>query len=240
MPRRDDLHHSALVASSAIITPDHRTIDLYCFRLDRLAVSDVISLPDEKAAAGRFQVPRAADRFLIRRAILRSLVADLNGLEPSSVDLVREGGERPSIAGLSRFHFNTSHSEDLFLVASSFEAVPGIDVELERPIPDLDSLLPRICSPTERDLLQETDSFSSSRFLEIWTRKEAVLKALGLGLRLDPAGITVPCSEGPLGEWTSASVDDPSSGLPGVEVITPTDLPDGILCSLAVQVNKRP
>lgn len=236
MPRRDAPHHAALVASSAIRTSDGRSIDLHCFELDRLAVADLDSLPGEREEAGRFQVPRAADRFLARRAILRSRIAESNGCDPMKVELVREGRGRPRVTGLPDFEFNTSHSEDSFMIASSREAVLGIDVESERAIPERDSLLQRICHPDERARLDGTGAVSSIRFLELWTRKEAVVKALGLGLKLDPARVSVPVDDGPLPGWRSASVDDPRFETSRIELITPTDLPKGLVCSLAVEL----
>ena len=236
MPRRDAPHHAALVASSTIRTSDGRSIALHCFELDRLAVADLDSLPGERETAQRFQVPRAADRYLMRRSVLRSLVGELNGCDPMSVELVREGGGRPELTGLPGFEFNTSHSEDVFMVVSSLEVVPGIDVEMERVIPERDSLLKRICHPDERVHLEGTGAFSSTRFLELWTRKEAVLKALGLGLKLDPARVSVPVDDGPLRAWSTAFVEDPSFETSRIEIITPPDLPGGLVCSLAVEL----
>ena len=235
MSQRDAPHHSALVVSSTIKTTDGRPIQLYCFDLDRLQVSDIDSLACEKEQAGRFHFARDGERFLVRRAVFRSLVAELNELEVTDVQLVTENGERPWIRGLSDFEFNASHSGSSYMVATSVEAIPGIDVELEREIPDLDSVVKRICTPEECDQIGSADRFSSKWFLELWTRKEAVMKGLGLGLKLDPDRITIPVQKGALEAWSPVGIDG-SGEFPSIEVITPTDLPDETICSLAVQV----
>ena len=226
-------HRAALVASSTISTVGGGSIRLDCFDLDRLSVSHFESLPGEMKQASRYKIVLDANRFLGRRLILRFLVAELNQLKPDQVKLVQKGGNRPSIRGLSRFEFNTSHSGATFIVATSFDSIPGIDVEIDRFIPDVDSLISRICSAGEQEDLGGGSAISSRRFLEIWTRKESVLKSLGLGLKVDPAKVTIPVRMGPLEDWEQASVDATCT-VPSIDLITPVGFPAEIICSLAV------
>ena len=238
MSQRVAPHHTSLVVSSTVETRDGRPIQLHYFDLDRVSASEIESLTCEIEKAARFHFTRDADYFLIRRAVLRSLVAELNDLKPADVQLVSEGGERPWIPELPDFEFNTSRSGSRFIVATSHEVIPGVDVESERGIPDLVSLMNRICSPKERAEIEADDPISAEWFLHLWTRKESVLKALGLGLKLDPARVSVPTQNAPLNDWSPTSTCS-SSSLQEVEIINPSNLPNGIICSLAVQVPAR-
>ncbi|MDR2199146.1 MAG: 4'-phosphopantetheinyl transferase superfamily protein [Deltaproteobacteria bacterium] len=85
--------------------------------------------------------------------------------------------------------FSLSHSGGYAaLSAASFRH--GLDVEdLSRPV-KFESLLNRALSPEEsgqKDFLSQ----DARAFFRLWTRKESLLKALGLGLRLDPASFSV-------------------------------------------------
>jgi 4'-phosphopantetheinyl transferase len=90
--------------------------------------------------------------------------------------------------------FNLSHSGILALYAFTSGRPVGIDVELIRQIPDVNDLAERFFSPTEiaslRVLLLDRRSLA---FLACWTRKEAFIKALGLGLScpLDAFDVTI-------------------------------------------------
>lgn len=118
-----------------------------------------------------------SDTFLLGRLLLRRLASELTGVEPGAVDLVAVcpdcGGPhgRPVIPG-SALHLSLSHSPVAVVAAASWDAPVGVDLEpLEQSAAALSAI---------RSLAGEA---SVSR----WTRMEAVLKADGRGLRVDPA-----------------------------------------------------
>ncbi|MEO5883447.1 MAG: 4'-phosphopantetheinyl transferase superfamily protein [Caldimonas sp.] len=76
------------------------------------------------------------------------------------------------------------------MLAIADEGEIGIDVELDQATADEPALVARYFSPAEVaswNALPHTER--QSRFLYAWTRKEAILKALGCGLQLEPSGI---------------------------------------------------
>jgi 4'-phosphopantetheinyl transferase len=90
--------------------------------------------------------------------------------------------------------FNLSHSGILALYAFTSGRAVGVDVELIRKVPDADDLAERFFSPTETALLRALPPDRRSlAFLACWTRKEAFIKALGLGLScpLDAFDVTI-------------------------------------------------
>lgn len=85
------------------------------------------------------------------------------------------------------------------LVAVARDGDVGVDVELQRPVPDALRLAASNFTPREQRELRETPAGSAREraFLYGWTRKEACLKALGSGLSIDPAGFDAGLAPGP-------------------------------------------
>lgn len=140
---------------------------------------------DEMARASRFVLARDRDRFVVGRAFLRLLLAGYVGARPQDLSVIPGPHGKPALvgpgAGLS---FNLAHSGGLAVcaVARSAGAV-GVDVELVEPIPDAQGMARMILSPGELDCLESLPEPQRLRRLyEIWTCKEAVLKAYGGGL----------------------------------------------------------
>ena len=229
----DAPHQHALVVSTTMKTIDDRLIELRLFDLDRLEVGQIESLESEQEEASRFQFAHDSSRYLVRRSILRSLLGELHEIVPANIRIQRPKGGRPTLEGLPGFHFNTSRSGSWFIVASSGEVVPGVDMEANRSLGNIASLIRRISTPGEQQLIADVDSFTSEWFLRIWTRKEAVLKALGLGLALDPSRVGVPVENQLLTSWFQGDLGS-RTDLPSVDLADPEGLPDDLRCSVAV------
>jgi 4'-phosphopantetheinyl transferase len=61
----------------------------------------------------------------------------------------------------------------------------GVDVEEHRAAVDVEGLAPRLCAPPELEALRAlAPAARRVAFFELWTRKEALLKAVGCGLGL--------------------------------------------------------
>ena len=91
-----------------------------------------------------------------------------------------EGG-KPVIAGHPEIHFNFSHSGNVALCAIDSQPV-GADVETTRKITP--SLIAYTMNEEEQALIASAYN-PLKEFLSFWTRKEAVLKLTGEGIRND-------------------------------------------------------
>ena len=89
--------------------------------------------------------------------------------------------------------FSVSHSADLALITVTLDQPIGVDVERTAPIADLDLLIESCCAADERLAMPSNSSDKLSAFYRCWTRKEAMLKAAGLGLRVPLSSISVDC-----------------------------------------------
>jgi 4'-phosphopantetheinyl transferase len=120
------------------------------------------------------------------RAPLRELLAAYLHKPPQALSFVNGQYGRPALAAPDNhtvLGFNWSHSGDHALIAIGPGIVPGIDLEQLRERPRALQLARRYFSPQEAAALALlSEDKRSKAFLQIWTAKEAVLKAMGRGL----------------------------------------------------------
>jgi len=90
--------------------------------------------------------------------------------------------------------FNLAHCGGDAVIALTDCAAIGVDIELLQPVPDVESLARLVFSDVERRELELAPD-PVSAFLNGWTRKEAYVKALGLGLTAPLTEIIVSLSE---------------------------------------------
>jgi 4'-phosphopantetheinyl transferase len=162
-------------------------------------VGQVLS-PDELGRASRFVFERERRRFIVGRVALRSILACHLDCTPAAVELQATNHGRPTCAALGgQLDFNLSNSEDIAVIALTREAPVGIDVECVRHVPDAIELSKRYYSAEEAESIKCLSGQERDRaFLTCWTRKEAVLKAIGLGLYLDPAQVRTGITAHPM------------------------------------------
>lgn len=103
---------------------------------------------------------------------------------------------KPALAAPARLHFNLSHSRDVGVVAISEDAELGVDIEQIRPMSDAAAMAAAYFTAAEQAALAACstefgDAARDRAFFICWTRKEACLKALGIGLYLATGGFEV-------------------------------------------------
>ena len=119
------------------------------------------------------------------RTPLRAVLAAYLGIAPEQVTLTDGEHGRPALgAGHDpSLGFNWSHSGGQALIAIGRHIAPGIDLECLRPRTRALAIAERYFSTDEATALAALPAAQrSAAFLELWTAKEAVLKALGRGL----------------------------------------------------------
>jgi 4'-phosphopantetheinyl transferase len=137
---------------------------------------------EEQARAARFLHPDDALRHLLGRAIVRRWLAPLVGSAPTQVPIVTGAHGKPVLASGAPA-FNLSHSGDWVLCALAVDGRLGVDVEARHALADRDAVAETILSSDERARWRALgDADRDAAFYAIWTRKEAWLKALGVGL----------------------------------------------------------
>lgn len=119
------------------------------------------------------------------RAVLRRVLATYVGVHADDILLTDGEHGRPSLAPslMPSLGFNWSHSGNHALIAVGKNVVPGIDVERRRDRPRALEIAQRYFTREESDALASLPTEQRHvAFLELWTAKEAVLKAIGRGI----------------------------------------------------------
>jgi 4'-phosphopantetheinyl transferase len=153
---------------------------------------------DERDRAGRFRLGRVRDQFIAARGRLRALLGHYLRMAPREVPVRYADGGKPHLPAGYPLHFNLSHTEGLAVFAVGRARV-GVDVERCREIPDADGLVSRFFSRRECEQFNALPPGARpAAFLRAWTRKEAVLKAIGRGVQsLDCCEVTFADGEAP-------------------------------------------
>ncbi len=188
-----------------------RRIELFAFDLDAALPPDAPGwLNDaERERAMRFATATLRHRFIAGRATLRRLLADRLGETPGRLPIEDDADGKPRL-GDHRLAFNLSHAANHALLAIGPAGLAlGIDIERIEAIADVEALVTICLSPAEQaDFSVVADEVTRrEKFLRLWVRKEACLKAIGQGLRIEPAKVTVGFP--PLGaDWPARIRED--------------------------------
>lgn len=177
-----------------------------CFYLDDIAVFKfylaedktnhpdwcTLLLPDEIERGRRYH--RRADqlRSFYTRSLLRILVGRYTNQDPLIIRLTVGSKNKPELSDNPGWHVNATHSGNWILLIIG-KCHVGIDVEEIKPDFNFTDLIPLSFSPEERQYIGANGK-SRVRFYELWTRKEAFVKAIGSGI--DEAFPQIPALTG--------------------------------------------
>lgn len=174
-----------------------REIHVWRVSLDGGCLCDSLLSAEERGKAWRFRFERDRRAYLVTHSALRSILGLYLGLSATAIRIRANSHGKPMLFGSRRVEFNLSHSGAITLIALSQQPV-GIDLERIDTALDWQTLTNAYCHRWEQDYITQGDASTAvRRFYEIWTRKEAYLKAIGLGLALPPESINVRPAESP-------------------------------------------
>lgn len=150
---------------------------------------------DEHERAARFRFPGGKQRYIIAHGCLRNILARYLDREPGQLRFSRNEYGKPALQS-HELEFNLSHSGDFALVAVTRGHNVGVDVERIRPELEHDKIAGRFFSPTEVSELMAFSPIEREHvFFDCWARKEAYIKAHGLGLSLPLDSFDVSLNE---------------------------------------------
>jgi 4'-phosphopantetheinyl transferase len=137
----------------------------------------------EREARHRFRLERDRAMYVLSHALRRAVLGAHAGAAPSALRFTTGEHGKPALAGAPDLRFNVSHSGDVALLAVARGREVGVDVEQERPLADWEVVARRAFSPLEQlAILRLPPPAREAAFYACWSRKEAVIKALGFGL----------------------------------------------------------
>jgi 4'-phosphopantetheinyl transferase len=176
------------------VAADSRRIDLWCTYISEIGDDslltryDALLSADERARQARFRFAKDQRRYLITRALVRTVLSRYAAVRPQDWAFSAGAHGRPAISAPSpapALEFNVSHSADLVMLGVTSGRTLGIDTESvaarDADIAGLD----RYFAPEESAaLLALPPPERRRRFFELWTLKESYIKARGMGLAI--------------------------------------------------------
>ncbi|HUE89175.1 MAG TPA: 4'-phosphopantetheinyl transferase superfamily protein [Vicinamibacterales bacterium] len=184
----------------------------------RLPSYETLLTSDEQQRALRFLHAADRDRFVIGRALARTMLSQFADVGKVDWSLAIDGRGRPHLAsrppGAPDLRFNLSHTPGLVACAVTVGREVGIDVEHVGRRLVHDTIPERFFSAREvADLRARPDAEQRVVFFDYWTLKESYIKARGLGLALPLGQFSFICAPGqaPSIEFAPELHDDPSS-----------------------------
>jgi 4'-phosphopantetheinyl transferase len=221
----------------------------------QMALWRTVLSPEERLREDSFRGAGLRRDYLIAHAALRAILGKCLGTAPASVAFqpaTSSAGMMPKPALATAMEsrqpalrFNLSHTSGKALIGVVLGRELGIDIERHRPMDDLDGMAETVMSSTELEQWQSLPAHDRKpAFYRLWTRKEAYLKAIGLGLFRDLQDVTVPILPGiltgPSGERLQADwlVADRSGE--GKWSVTDVLAPDGYAAAVCCEGDQVP
>lgn len=141
--------------------------------------------PAERARVGRYKIEALSNRYTIGHGSLRVILRDVYGVPVNDQELSENEFGKPFLSFVPQLHFSVSYSAGYALIGVSADGEIGVDIEAMRIIADAGDLAECHYTARERAEMREgrpSDAELSRRFLNIWVKKEACVKASGRGL----------------------------------------------------------
>ncbi len=144
---------------------------------------------DERRRAERFRFQKDSAHFIVTRGILRAILARYLARDPQSLQFHYNQYGKPSLVaepGSDALSFNVTHSRAMALYAITHNQNIGIDLEYINTEIEYEQIAERFFSPKEVSMFRAVPQHMQAKaFFNCWTRKEAYVKARGIGLSLD-------------------------------------------------------
>ncbi len=195
----------------------------------------------ERERAARLVFEHHRSRFIQSHGILRLILSGYLGIEPSKLTFSHGQHGKPTLIrspDQPPLEFSLSHSADYCAIAVGLGMPLGIDLEKIRDVPQMAHVAERHFTPSEfQRFASLTGVARQNDFFALWTRKEAIVKALGHGLGGNPDELTFDV-EG------AAAARDLSvvqlSSLPGYFAAVATLQPDALVMEYSWQDVRPP
>ncbi len=144
---------------------------------------------NERTRSEKYHFERDQKRFIAGRGILRNILSRYLKTEPEEIVFSSNAHGKPFLSDAcnnKEISFNLSHAHDLALYAVTAKRRVGIDLEYIQQAFQWEAIVERFFSPGEQAEIWTLPEKERCRaFYTYWTRKEAFLKAQGLGLTND-------------------------------------------------------
>ncbi len=140
--------------------------------------------PTEQVRADKFIYSNDRDYYIISHFLLNKQLSSVLELPSKSLNIYFENLRKPFITSAD-LDFNLSHSNNYFCFGIAKKGKVGIDIEKIKELDSLDSIINNYMHNDEKVFIYNNSNSKSEqliKFYTIWTRKEAFLKLIGIGI----------------------------------------------------------
>ena len=143
---------------------------------------------DERLKAARFRFEKDSAKYIVTRGTLRIILGRYLDKKPEELKFSYNQYGKPALHSINTnklISFNVSHSRGLALIAVAQNWDVGVDIEYVRTNVNYEEIAERFFSPAEKAVWRLLPtSVKQEAFFNCWTRKEAYIKAKGMGLSI--------------------------------------------------------
>lgn len=146
----------------------------------------------EQIKSTKYRLERDSQRYIIAKSHLRLLLSKYLNIEPKAIEYEYNDKQKPFLKGAKNLNFNVSHSGEKIAIVINSKLV-GVDIELVDEEFDFNSVLKNTFSAEENLFVTNSPNIPFD-FYKLWTRKEALVKAISKGI--DDNFVLIPCLDG--------------------------------------------
>lgn len=172
--------------------------DIKLFKIELSQYHNIIEIllkflsPQEAIRAHKYRQLRDSNRFIICRSLLKIIVAQQKSIDVSQVYFEKSDNHKPYFPLDRSLFFNVSHSGDFAIIAIG-NCELGVDIEKIDYHFNYSEIIPIVFNDIEINAISRS-KLNRLMFYKFWTRKEAIVKAIGKGI--DEDLIKIPVTDG--------------------------------------------
>jgi len=180
-----------------------------------LAAAREVMNAEERVRQDRFLFERNRRQFAVARVLVRQVLASYTGVPAHELRFVANQYGRPALVDGGEIEFNLSHTDGLAALAVARTREIGVDVEDAERRARPEEVADHFFAPAEvAGLMALPEAARRARFFDLWTLKEAYIKARGMGLAIPLDAFAYDLSRGreAIALAIDPSLADPSAG----------------------------
>lgn len=166
-------------------------IDVWFIEPHRLSTEAMVSLcallsDEETLKLQQYKNKAAQHTATVSRSLCRLILSKYTNTDPKSLKFIRSQHGKPALVNnINNLRFNLSHNNELIIIAICVNDEIGCDIESPKRKISIEPISRRYFAKQEHQALCYLQGKEKQqRFFEIWTLKEAFVKATGIGISL--------------------------------------------------------